>query len=98
MAHEYESSFGQNGTYAAKYAPEISKRQEYNDPGQIVGIISNQCGGVAWVVSPHRKDKRTGVVHPLPGTRNLSGLGPVARRIMTELSIRKGLQLEPTKT
>jgi hypothetical protein len=98
MAHEYEGSFGQNGTYAAKYAPETAQSQQYNKPGQIVGIISEQCGGIAWVVSPHRKDKRTGVVNPLPGARQLSGMGPVAQRIMNELSIRKGLQREPTTT
>lgn len=54
--------FSQNGTTTAKHAPKERKAGgSKNKPGNFAGWISEEWG-VAWVVSQHRTDKRTGWV------------------------------------
>ncbi|WP_308636128.1 hypothetical protein [Paenibacillus silvisoli] len=49
-----------------KYAPIVAREDKPNEPGEIVGIIDSKHR-VAWSVSPHREDKRTGVTAaPVP--------------------------------
>ncbi len=47
-------------------APKEKKDTTGNLPGEFVGWISKRWQ-VAWVVSPHRADKRTGWVNHLEG-------------------------------
>lgn len=46
-----------------KYAPIVARDDRPNEPGVVVGMISRRHR-VAWVVSPHRLDQRTGSIAP----------------------------------
>jgi len=51
----------------------MAESRSENKPGVFVGWISEEWG-VAWVVSPHRKDKRTGAVNRRPGSAYMAEL------------------------
>lgn len=58
-----------------RYAPQTAMRQEANKPGEVVGIISEKFG-VAWTVSPHRVDARTGsIIPPIPMSEYWKAMG-----------------------
>jgi hypothetical protein len=46
-----------------KYAPIVARDNRGNLPGEVVGMICSK-NRVAFVVSPHREDRRTGSTSP----------------------------------
>jgi hypothetical protein len=55
-------------------APKHRRMHVVNRPGKIVGWI-DKPRSIAWVVSPHRKDRRTGYINP-------PQLGPYANELL----------------
>jgi hypothetical protein len=52
-----------------RYSPIVPRDDAPNEPGEVVGMISRKHR-VAFVVSPHREDQRTGsTTPPVPMSR-----------------------------
>lgn len=75
MSSNEDTSVRRSTKHAPREKLEISK----NKPGIVVGVISEKHG-VAWVVSPHRTDKKTGAQQKKPA-------GRYARELMQSVTL-----------
>lgn len=64
-----------NDIAVTRYAPQSKMEEIKNEPGEIVGTISEKHR-VYWVCSPHRVDARTGsVIPPVPMSEYWKAMG-----------------------